>query len=91
MKRKIPLIAGRISLLGLLMACTAPGCGLLLTGSNDPGKVQTIMDSTNARGCIYARASASPWASATIVLVGTWGDPPPTLDECWKQLPPDLP
>ena len=66
-------------------------CGFLLTGSTDPGKVQTIMDSTHARGCIYARASALPWASATTVLVGTWGDPPPSMSECWDKLPPDLP
>jgi hypothetical protein len=66
-------------------------CGFLLTGSTDPGKVQTIMDSTHARGCIYTRVSAQPWASATTVLVGTWGDPPPTMKECWTTLPPSAP
>ena len=78
----------------LLILCTAlliPACGFLLTGSTDPGKVQTIMDSTHARGCIYARASAQPWASATTVLVGTWGDPPPSMKECWTTLPPAVP
>jgi hypothetical protein len=78
-------------LLALLLALLASACGLILTGSNDPAKVQAIMDSTHARGCIYARASATPWASATTVLVGTWGDPPPSLDECWKTLPPTMP
>jgi len=75
----------------LLLTALASACGFILTGSNDPAKVQAIMDSTHARGCIYARASATPWASATTVLVGTWGDPPPSLEECWKTLPPDLP
>lgn len=75
--------------IAIAIACTA--CGFLLTGTTDPGKVQAIMDSTHARGCIYARASASPWASASTVLVGTWGDPPPSLEECWKNLPPAMP
>jgi hypothetical protein len=78
-------------ILGALLFAALTGCSFLLTGSNDPGKVQTIMDSINARGCIYARASAKPWASATTVLVGTWGDPPPTIKECWQYLPPELP
>jgi len=72
-----------------LLGCTA--CGFLLTGSTDPGKVQTIMDSTHARGCIYARASAKPWAEATTILVGTWGDPPLSMSECWDKLPPSAP
>jgi len=67
------------------------GCAPLLTGTSDPGKIQTIMDSTKARGCIYSRASAKPWVSATVVLVGTFGEPPPTMAECWKHLPPELP
>jgi len=78
----------------LLLLCSIlliPACGFLLTGSTDPGKVQTIMDSTHARGCIYTRVSALPWASATTVLVGTWGDPPPTMKECWSTLPPAVP
>jgi hypothetical protein len=82
-----------------ILVCSLPlcafiwltSCGLLLTGSTDPAKVQAIMDSTNARGCIYARASATPWASASTILVGTWGDPPPSLKECWQTLPPATP
>jgi len=74
-----------------LAALMLTGCALLLTGTSDPAKIQTIMDSTKARGCIYSRASAKPWVSATVVLVGTFGDPPPTMAECWKQLPPELP
>jgi hypothetical protein len=75
--------------LAALSLCAS--CGYLLTGSTDPAKVEKIMDSTHARGCIYARASATPWASASTVLVGTWGDPPPSLEECWKNLPPAMP
>lgn len=89
-KTRHPLLLARTLLL-LLPPLFTSACSLLLTGSTDPAKVQTIMASTNARGCIYARASATPWASATVVLVGTWGDPAPSLQECWKQLPPDLP
>lgn len=80
---------GALLVLWWIMGTTS--CGFLLTGSTDPGKVQTIMDSTHARGCIYARASALPWASATTVLVGTWGDPPPSMSECWDKLPPSAP
>jgi len=83
-----------LAIAALLLLCAAlafPACGFLLTGSTDPGKVQTIMDSTHARGCIYTRVSAQPWASATTVLVGTWGDPPPTMKECWTTLPPAAP
>jgi hypothetical protein len=80
-----------LTFLAIALIVALTGCGLLLTGSTDPGKVQAIMDSTHARGCIYARASAAPWASATTILVGTWGEPPPTLEECWKTLPPNLP
>jgi len=83
-----------LAIAALLLLCAAlviPSCGFLLTGSTDPGKIQAIMDSTNARGCIYARASTLPWVSTTTVLVGTWGDPPPTMKECWSTLPPASP
>ena len=79
----ICLIAAVIALTLLLH-----GCAPLLTGTTDPGKVAAIMESTNARGCIFTRASASPWASAVIYLMGTWGDPAPELERCWKVLPP---
>ena len=77
--------------LALCLLIWLTSCGLLLTGSTDPAKVQAIMDSTKARGCIYARASATPWAAASTILVGTWGDPPPSLKECWQTLPPATP
>jgi len=83
-----------LTLLGLLLIAlivALSGCATLLTGTTDPGQVKAIMESTNARGCIYARVSATPWASATTVVVGTWGDPPPSLEECWKGLPTGIP
>jgi hypothetical protein len=85
--RRNPLRA----LLALALCLSTTACGLLLTGSTDPGRVQSIMDSTHARGCIYSRVSATPWVSAVTVLVGTWGDPPPTMKECWSTLPPASP
>jgi len=80
-----------IATIPLLIFIWLTSCGFLLTGSTDPGKVQAIMESTHARGCIYARASAEPWAKATTILVGTWGDPPPSMSECWDKLPPSAP
>ena len=67
------------------------GCAPMLAGTTDPGKIQTIMDSTHARGCIYTRASASPWASVVTYLIGTFGDPPQPIADCWKALPPASP
>lgn len=75
----------------VIVAALLFGCAPLLTGTNDPGKVQAIMDSIHARGCVYARVSASPWAQAITYLVGTWGDPPPDMASCWQQLPPVAP
>ena len=68
-----------------------PGCAPLLAGTTDPGKIAAIMQATNAAGCIYTRASASPWASVTTILVGAWGEPRPSLEECWRQLPTENP
>ena len=67
------------------------GCGFLLTGTTDPAAVKAIMDSIHARGCLYARASAAPWASAVTVIVGTWGQPAPELDQCFKSTPTGIP
>jgi hypothetical protein len=75
---------------GLVIAATVlllTGCGFLLTGTTDPAQVQPIMQSTNARGCIYTRASAAPWAQVTTILVGTWGQDPPPYQACWQGLP----
>jgi len=72
---------------GLLLT----GCAPLLTGTTDPAQVKAIMESTNARGCIYARASAAPWAQATTVIIGTWGQDGPRFEDCWKGIPPGIP
>ena len=66
-------------------------CGFLLTGKTDAGQIQQIMDAIDARGCIYFRASATPYASAGTLIVGTWGTPPLLLSECWQALPPWAP
>jgi len=79
------------ALLPALSIAATTACAPLLTGTTDPAQIKSIMESTNARGCIYARVSATPWASATTVIVGTWGDPPPSLEECWKGLPAGIP
>jgi len=80
----------------LSVACIAVlvlinGCALLLTGTTDPAKVEAIMSSTNARGCVYARASATPWASVVTYLVGSFGEPAPLFEDCWRALPPSSP
>jgi len=72
---------------GLFLA----GCAPLLTGTTDPAQVKSIMESTNARGCIYARASAAPWAQATTIIIGTWGQDGPRFEDCWKGIPPGIP
>jgi hypothetical protein len=75
----------------LLILPGVGGCAPLITGTNDPAKVKEIMQSTNARGCIYARASATPWAQATTIIVGTWGTDGPKFSECWQGLPAGVP
>lgn len=77
--------------LTLLLALACSACGVLLTGRTDPAAIEKIMESTKARGCIYAHASAKPYAEASTILVGTWGDPPPDLTACWTSIPPGLP
>ena len=78
----------------LLITATATACLLwltscayLLTGSTDPAHVETIMKATNSRGCILGRADAKPWAQAALLLFGTWGDNPPSQEDCWKGMP----
>ena len=50
-----------------------------------------VMKEQNARGCVYVRASAQPWAQATTIIVGTWGTDPPKYIDCWRGLPIGLP
>jgi len=74
-----------------VFALILAGCAPLIAGTSDPAHVKTIMQATHARGCIYARASAAPWAQVTTILVGTWGKDAPTYEDCWKGLPGGLP
>lgn len=67
------------SLLLAVVLAALPGC--YASQSLD------IMREQNARGCIFARAAATPWASGGILLVGTWGQNPPTYSQCWQNLP----
>jgi len=85
----LALICGIIAV--VIIALMLHGCATLLTGTNDPAKVEAIMNSTHIRGCVYTRASGTPWASVVTYLVGTFGEPQPSLDECRKTLPPNSP
>lgn len=75
----------------LVAGLLAGGCAPLLTGSTDPKDIRDIMQTQNARGCLYARASATPWAQATIIVIGTWGPDPPPYEQCWQGLPSGIP
>lgn len=81
-------------LMGLLTGVAialATGCAPILTGTADPQASLAILKEANARGCLYARASAQPWAQATTIIVGTWGTDPPAYAECWRGLPAGIP
>jgi len=78
------------ALLGTALVLLA-GCAPLLTGTASTSDALKVMKAENARGCIYVRASATPWAQATLLLVGTWGAKPPDYEECWKGLPAGIP
>jgi len=79
------------TLLLLLAASCLSACAPLLTGTASTSDALKVMKAENARGCIYVRASATPWAQATLLLVGTWGAKPPEYSECWKGLPAGVP
>jgi len=78
-------------IVSLVVGLPVAGCAPLIAGTSDPAHVKTIMQATHARGCIYARASAAPWAQVTTILVGTWGEKAPTYEDCWKGLPAGIP
>ena len=75
----------------MLAALLIAACAGLTTSCASTSDAKKLMDSTNARGCLYSRASATPWAQATIIVVGTWGENPPTYAECWQGLPAAIP
>lgn len=43
-----------------------------------------VMKVRNARGCIYVHGSATTFASAGFVMVGTWSQGPPPYDQCFE-------
>jgi hypothetical protein len=83
------IIAGLAALCLLLSGCS--GLGILQNPATDTTQQTAIMAQQNARGCIYFKANAAPWASVTTILVGTWGSSPPSYAECWKGLPAGMP
>ncbi len=74
-------------IIGILLA----GCARILTGTGSTEEALAIMREQNARGCIYAKGKAQPWADVTIIVVGTWGQEPPPYDQCWSGLPSGIP
>jgi hypothetical protein len=63
--------------------------GALLSGCVS-GQAAEIVRMENARGCVYFRGSAAPWASLNALVVGTFGTDPPAYVECWRGIPPGL-
>lgn len=59
---------------------------ILLTGCY-AGNAESIMQDSNARGCLFLRATATPLAGGGILLVGTWGPDPPPYRECFDSMP----
>ena len=79
MKKLMMVIA-----LALLTGCS----GLASLNPNLSAEQQaTIMKQENARGCIYFRGNAAPFANVSTLIVGTWGSDPPAYADCWKELP----
>lgn len=88
-----PVMTKMIIIFVLLSALLGlSGCsGLaLLNQNNTEDQTRAILEMQNARGCIYFNGSAAPWASVKTVIVGTWGQNPPSYAECWKGLPPGM-
>lgn len=71
------------ALLGVLLT----GCAALYGTKASPEDVRALLELQNARGCIYFRGAALPWADVTMHVIGTWGSNPPTYEECFKSLP----
>lgn len=78
-----------IALLALALAGCS-GLGILQNPATDTTQQVAIMAQQNARGCVYLRANAAPWASVTTIIVGTWGQDPPSYAECWRDLPAEI-
>ena len=72
----------------LLSGCS--GLGFLQNPATDTTQQIAIMQQQNARGCVYLRANAQPWASVTTIIVATFGQAPPTYEQCWQGLPREI-
>ncbi len=87
--------AGEVAKVALLVLCLAltgcSGLGILQNPATNTAQQEAIMAQQNARGCVYFKANAQPWANVTTLLVGTWGQNPPTYAECWQGLPAGMP
>lgn len=59
----------------------------LVIGGCYAGDAESIMRDSNARGCLFLRATATPLAGGGILLVGTWGPDPPPYRECFDSMP----
>jgi len=71
----------------LLLLPFLTGCpGTFLGGMNSTESLE-VMRAQNARGCIFIMGNATSFASARFIVVGTWGDSPPSYEECWRRLP----
>jgi len=81
------------ALILMCLAAAMAGCsglGILQNPATDTTQQVAIMAQQNARGCVYLRANAAPWANVTTIIVGTWGQDPPSYTECWKGLPAEI-
>jgi len=58
-----------------------------MLGGMNATETLEIMKAQNARGCLYIRGSATPFASAGFIALGTWGADPPKYADCWRGLP----
>jgi hypothetical protein len=73
----------------LLPACS--GLGILQNPATETTQQLAIMQQANARGCVYFKGNAAPWANVTTIVIGTWGQDPPTYADCWLGLPAGIP
>lgn len=89
-RRPRRLTAGRCVTFGVLSVIMA-GCAPLLTGTSNVDDALKVLEWQNARGCLYVRGNARPYADVTALVVGTWGPDPPAYAECWQGLPPGVP
>lgn len=83
------MIARAIITLAALSLITA--CAPILTGTANVDDALKVMQAQDARGCIYLKGKAQPWADVTLMVVGTWGAQPPAYKECWTGLPTQAP